>query len=165
MTGKGHIVFSVSCVYTCSLIYPIETTPLESMLVILVTVFSSLLPDIDHPKSTFGSKLSFISYPITLLFGHRGITHSLLMVSLLWYWCAYNIPWNDLDNRTASLCGLGFLIGYISHLIGDVLTPSGVPLLWPLKKRFSLNLLTNGFLVEVIVSISIPVFALVILER
>ena len=164
MTGRGHVVFSVSCVYTYSLVYQIETTSFERMLVLMVAILSSLLPDIDHPKSTFGSKLSFISYPITLLFGHRGITHSLLMVTLLWYWCVYNIPWDALGQRTSSLCGLAFLIGYISHLIGDILTPSGVPLLWPLRKRFSLNVLTNGFLTEVIVSILLPVVAIFILE-
>ncbi|VEB43120.1 Inner membrane protein ydjM [Chromobacterium violaceum] len=31
---------------------------------------------------------------------------------------------------------LGLCVGYASHLVGDWLTPAGIPLLWPIRIRF-----------------------------
>jgi inner membrane protein len=31
---------------------------------------------------------------------------------------------------------VGIAVGYLSHLLGDWMTNSGVPLLWPSKRRF-----------------------------
>ena len=50
--------------------------------------------------------------------------------------------------------GLGWvvapvMVGYLSHLLADGLTPSGVPLLWPMKRRFTLNLCVTGSLREI----------------
>ncbi|WP_016586708.1 metal-dependent hydrolase, partial [Yersinia pestis] len=33
------------------------------------------------------------------------------------------------------------IIGYFSHLLADMITPAGVPLLWPCRWRFSIPLL------------------------
>ncbi|SPW32689.1 Inner membrane protein ydjM [Edwardsiella tarda] len=35
------------------------------------------------------------------------------------------------------------IIGYLSHLLADMLTPAGVPLLWPIRWRFRLPLLVT----------------------
>ncbi|MCC3264345.1 metal-dependent hydrolase, partial [Paenibacillus polymyxa] len=35
------------------------------------------------------------------------------------------------------------IIGYFSHLLADMLTPAGVPLLWPCRWRFRLPLLNS----------------------
>jgi hypothetical protein len=64
-------------------------------------------------------------------FGHRGITHSLLAFGLLVALGELPLfPWHWLH--------LGLLIGwgYASHLVADALTKQGVPLLWPLDRRF-----------------------------
>lgn len=105
-------------------------------------VLGSLLPDIDHPNSWAGRKLRPISVPLSLLVGHRGITHSLLAVI----------------GGIALLAAMGgnwvaapIIIGYLSHLAADSLTPSGVPLLWPWKRRFTLNLCQTGSFTEIIV--------------
>ena len=99
-------------------------------------VLGSLLPDIDHPASSFGRRVLPISIPLSLIFGHRGITHSLMavagMVFLAWYalnhlaWHAgYSVPFVA-----------GLAVGYLSHLAGDWMTNSGMPLLWPSRRRF-----------------------------
>ncbi|PTC00201.1 hypothetical protein C9975_08825, partial [Thalassospira xiamenensis] len=52
------------------------------------------LPDIDHPQSTLGKRVKFLSYPISTLFGHRGITHSLALLAALYFAGVYfNWPW------------------------------------------------------------------------
>ncbi|HLO77719.1 MAG TPA: metal-dependent hydrolase [Magnetospirillum sp.] len=100
----------------------------------------SLLPDIDHPQSWAGRKLRPISVPLSMLVGHRGVTHSAIAV---------------LGGLAALLLmGMGWMaaplvIGYLSHLVADGLTPSGVPLLWPSRRRFTLNLCETGSLVEI----------------
>jgi inner membrane protein len=99
----------------------------------------SLLPDIDHPHSWAGRKFRAISVPLSAVVGHRGITHSLLAVIA----------------GIAALAALGLdqpmaplVVGYLSHLAADGLTPSGVPLLWPSRRRFTLNLCSTGSWVE-----------------
>ena len=47
------------------------------------SIWGSLLPDIDHPESTFGKKVPFISNLISATGGHRGITHAPLLYMLL----------------------------------------------------------------------------------
>jgi inner membrane protein len=92
----------------------------------VITMIGALLPDLDHPKSTLGRRFRYISYPITIIFGHRGITHSLIAVVGVSY-AAYVFQ----SNIVAWLA-----MGYLLHLLGDYLTPSGVPLLYPYKKNY-----------------------------
>jgi inner membrane protein len=35
------------------------------------------------------------------------------------------------------------IIGYLSHILADMLTPAGVPLLWPCRWRFRLPLINS----------------------
>lgn len=111
-------------------------------------VLGALAPDIDHPKSTLGQLVKPLSAAISFVFGHRGITHSVLAVfACLWVWQEY-APLSPLT--------LPFLIGYMTHLAGDMLTPAGLPLLWPLKRRrtFSLPIMkTGGFSEQLTVTV------------
>jgi inner membrane protein len=92
--------------------------------------FGSLLPDIDHPQSFLGRRLWFIALPLAALIGHRGLTHSLMAASVgAWLLSV------GLEADRAMVQGLAF--GYLSHLAGDWLTPAGVPLLWPWRRRFA----------------------------
>jgi len=75
------------------------------------------------------------------------ITHSLIAivaVSWLMWWVLNQADW---DRGIAIPMVLGFVAGYLSHLLGDWLTNSGVPLLWPSKRRFvsPLKLCTGDF--------------------
>lgn len=93
------------------------------------------LPDIDHPSSKIGSLkwVKLVSWPIYLIFGHRGITHSGFILALIfglgWYFQLEPVLW------------LGF--GWALHLIGDYLTDSGIPLCWPSKKRYRFPVYAN----------------------
>lgn len=99
----------------------------------------ALLPDIDHPKSWLGRRLPFISVPLAAVFGHRGITHSLLaVVGVAWALYYALEQWNLGAGWGLAAAGVG--VGYLSHLLGDFATHGGVPWLWPFKQRFSLPL-------------------------
>ncbi|BAU56966.1 membrane-bound metal-dependent hydrolase YdjM [Halorhodospira halochloris] len=104
-------------------------------------VLGSLAPDIDYPRSWIGRNLPFISRPLAKLVSHRGITHSsfaLIAGGLLLYQWGY----------FAEGLLAAFLIGYLLHLLADWLTITGIPLLWPLRKRFKspLRIRTGGML-------------------
>lgn len=99
-------------------------------------VLGSMLPDIDHPGSAFGRRVPFLSIPLSAIFGHRGITHSLIAVvgmsALVWY-SLHHLDWHP---GYSVPFVVGIAVGYLSHLAGDWLSNSGVPLLWPSRRRF-----------------------------
>ncbi|ELX8378642.1 metal-dependent hydrolase [Providencia vermicola] len=141
MTAEGHLLFSVaSLIMAHKLEITTELAQGDWLHMVPGVLLGALLPDIDHPSSIPGRLLRILSIPISKLCGHRGFTHSLIAWLLLMIACYQWLPsqWaipNDLLQA--------FLLGYISHLIADILTPSGVPFLWPLPLRFCLPLLRS----------------------
>ncbi len=101
-----------------------------------LAVVGSLLPDIDHPKSWVGRRLRPLSACIGAVLGHRGATHSLLAAA----GCAL-LLFHDGTPR-AHVAPL--VVGYLSHLAGDLLTPRGLRLAWPLKGTWALPLCRSG---------------------
>ncbi|MDQ6421237.1 metal-dependent hydrolase [Paenibacillus sp. LHD-117] len=67
---------------------------------------------------------------------HRGMTHTLWILPL-WGW----LGWGLEQELGAPGLGMTAILGYLSHLVADTLTPSGVKWLYPLiKKSFKLRL-------------------------
>ena len=81
MTAEGHLLFSIACAVFAK---NAELTPVLAQgdwwHIVPSAILTCLLPDIDHPKSFLGQRLSWISKPVARAFGHRGFTHSLLAV-------------------------------------------------------------------------------------
>lgn len=105
-----------------------------------------VLPDIDHPTSKVGKKVPPISILINNLFGHRGFTHTILatlLVSYSFFLLAGIIP--DSFRGFYFPFVIGLSVGYASHLLLDMLTISGIPLLFPLSNQtFRLAKLRSG---------------------
>ena len=110
-------------------------------------MLGALLPDIDHPGSWLGRRLMPVSMLLSSLIGHRGLTHSLIavvaMVAVI-YW------FSDVANATV----LALAVGYLSHLGADAVTNSGIPALWPWRKRFTLALASTGGVREWLITIA-----------
>ena len=87
-------------------------------------ILGSLLPDVDSPNSSLGRWLPFVSIPLERRWGHRTITHCLLAVGVLGVASGPLVFY-----RTTMFAAL--LIGYLSHLLADCATKSGVPLFHP----------------------------------
>ncbi|HID7802737.1 TPA: metal-dependent hydrolase [Proteus mirabilis] len=141
MTAEGHLLFSVA---TLVLAQKLEITPVlaqgDWFHMIPAVLLGSLLPDLDHPGSILGRLFRIISLPLSKLCGHRGFTHSLLA------FCGLAILWETQVTPYIAISADFFhalLLGYLSHLLADMLTPSGVPFLWPLKMRFALPILAK----------------------
>ncbi|WP_043157375.1 metal-dependent hydrolase [Aeromonas diversa] len=152
MTARGHLLFAVGCtllVRQTELLPSLNHAPLWQLLP--AALLGGLLPDLDHPKSVLGQWLPFISRPLARLFGHRGFTHSLLATGLVLWGVQSSLPGGPEGVKKA------LLLGYLSHLLGDLLTPAGIPLLWPLRRRFALPLLQprHGPLPETLVGLTL----------
>lgn len=89
-----------------------------------LVALGTALPDIDHPDSTIGSRVKWLSWPIRIVFGHRNITHSLIAMAAL----AYMVHLEPL------LISVAF--GYLLHLVGDWFTPAGLKLFWPAQRVY-----------------------------
>jgi inner membrane protein len=98
----------------------------------------AMLPDVDH-------RLPGVS--------HRGVTHTLtfaLFVGGVLGGAGFALGSQTPLVSPLAAAGYGFAVGVlavVAHLLGDLLTPMGVPLLWPLSsRRYSLELVraSNG---------------------
>lgn len=100
---------------------------LEKPVYLIVVLFASMLPDVDHTKSLIGKIFFPISKWLNRMYGHRTITHtflflfaSTLLVSLIF---------ND-KNIT-----IVFFLAFFSHLLFDMMTIQGVPLFFPFYRN------------------------------
>lgn len=119
-----------------------------SFLILIMTLhIGSLLPDIDHPKSYIGKRLpsisSFFKHNNIM---HRELTHSLYAIlSILLFFLCINLLlkvfflslYNSIYHYIFA-GQFGILIGYLSHILLDMISPHGVCLLYPLKKKYRL---------------------------
>jgi len=108
-------------------------------------MIGALLPDIDHAGSALGRRIPIIPTVISFVFGHRGLTHSLLFLVLL----GLTRPWFSPQFY------LGLMIGTISHLVGDMMTHRGIQLFYPFKMAisFPVSFKTGGVVEQVLLAI------------
>jgi inner membrane protein len=98
--------------------------------VLLIPLFiGALLPDLDSQASVLGRLLPFVSRRVEKQFGHMEEWHTLAanaMVALI------STPLILLIDVEAWYL---ILLGFLSHLLLDLLTPQGIMLLWPIRHR------------------------------
>jgi inner membrane protein len=104
----------------------------------------SLLPDIDAIKSKISSKVKPLSWLINFFIGHRGLMHSILVPVIL-YLLLFLIRMD---------IAIAISFGYLSHLLLDCFTVSGVKLLWPLKKKVK-GFVKTGSLIEYLIFVGL----------
>jgi inner membrane protein len=118
-----------------------EVPPALSSLV--VVAIGALLPDLDHPRAVlaqwrpagegwfrFFQPLLLPAVALRETFGHRGGLHSLPALAAVWLGGEYLAQRAGIPGLVAAL---GW--GYAAHLLADMATRRGVPLLWPLTRR------------------------------
>ena len=100
---------------------------IETVLYYVSVVLGSLLPDIDTPKSYLGHKFKFISTVINQAFGHRTATHSILVITILFFISVIAFGMNTFI--------VGLMLGALLHSLGDMTTAYGVAAVYPLSKK------------------------------
>ena len=145
MAGSHVVVGAAAWVWAA----PHLGLPPLDVISLAMAIGGSLLPDIDHPQSWVGRRLRLISRPLAATMGHRGFTHSILAVIA----CALLLRWQGLSRGVVA----PVVVGYLSHLGADFFTSSGLPLAWPLRRRYALPLCKTGSLAE---SVIVVLFAI-----
>ena len=97
---------------------------LASPYAIAVCVVSSLAPDIDNPRAPIGFILLPLSKWLNRKYGHRTITHTALALFLSTFVC-----------YVCNFYTLIWFLGYLIHLVLDMVTLQGVPLFYPFYKN------------------------------
>lgn len=155
MTYKTHVVGGLVLASAVGFAIHVPANKLAPMTA--VGGIFSLLPDLDMPNSKasrYGIN-RLVAYPLNKLFGHRGFIHSPLLcivITVLLYLCHCPV-W----------LWAGFGLGFLSHLVLDSLNPSGIPWLWPYKKRFHLlNIKTNTMPEYLVLTVLLVAFAVIL---
>ena len=120
MLYKTHILTGLTIGEVVNLVSPIDTQNLG--LYFLIILFSSIIPDIDEPKSVISRMLpAFISKFINEKFGHRGVTHNIAGITVMLSFAFYISFLAE-----SYLFFIAFSIGYLSHILGDAVTYAGI---------------------------------------
>ncbi|MFI4853217.1 MAG: metal-dependent hydrolase [Candidatus Makana argininalis] len=159
MQYNGHIIFSLSMGILAKKIYITNILGNGDWWHIFPGILlTCLLPDIDHPKSFIGKRIKWLSLPLNKILGHRGFTHSLFIVISFIFFFKINFFLKKVIPVDAFQA---MMLGYISHIISDIITPLGVPIFWPFKKRIIIPILGKNKYKEKILCIFIFFIALI----
>lgn len=129
MTAPNHIVGGFTFTGIFAAIGGINI--LQDYRLIPIILVASLLPDIDHTKSIVGKMFFPIARAINRKYGHRTITHSLIvLIGLTAVISGFQSAYFP-SIKAAQVFGLA----YGSHIVFDMMTVQGVPLFYPFKKN------------------------------
>lgn len=157
MLGRDHLLMGAASYEAVigpgSLITGVTPTPEAIIIGGVIAAFAGLIPDVDQPGAMVtrgwlpGGKSNFlimlvakiISLPFRILapilhgvLGHRGGTHSIAF-TLLWTMLTA-IPVLILHGPLWII--LAMFMGYfVGHLCMDMITITGIPLLWPITDK------------------------------
>lgn len=135
MMGKTHLTLG----FFVALLGISVLQPKNPVLFLMIVLISSLLPDIDHPRSTIGKNIKVIGF----LFEHRGFFHSIF--ALTFFSLAIQFMFKN------EVYTMGFLIGYLSHLLSDSLTVLGIKIFHPVSDFRIRGLMKTGGPVEYLI--------------
>ena len=124
MIGRSHIVLGVASAATAS---AAGWVPF-SLATLMSAALGSLAPDLDTERSMLGCRVPWLSRPLSRLVGHRTVTHSLAVPGAL---ALALIGWLGAAGFYSPFGG--FLVGYVSHIVADLMT-GGCWALYPLAR-------------------------------
>jgi inner membrane protein len=137
MLAKTHVAFGILAGLLTLKFAVIQ----NQLLFIALVILGVFLPDVDHSESKVNRTLK-VTKVIPFFFSHRGFFHSIFAAALVfaavWYWLGF-------------IYGFGLFVGYLSHLLSDALTVSGVNFLHPVAKFKIRGPVQTGTIVETIV--------------
>jgi membrane-bound metal-dependent hydrolase YbcI (DUF457 family) len=110
MLFQAHFFFALALAYILKL--PLKTT-----------VVGGIIPDIDTVFYVMGLPFPFV---------HRGFLHTPIVLGII-------LIGIYLATKRTDICA-GFGVGFLSHLLLDTLTPTGIMWLYPLPTFFTLDL-------------------------
>jgi len=126
MQYRTHFVTSLAV--SLPLMTSTETLSIGS---VVALGLGAVFPDIDEPHSWIGCRTRGLSDILNKIFGHRGLTHSLFGLIIVFLTITLMVTLTHFK----AVYGLYFMIGYGLHLIEDSFSKSGIKWLLPLSKK------------------------------
>lgn len=147
MTGRTHDLAAFTAL-VITFVYVPEVPPMSLATAITAlgaNFIGGLFPDIDQPTSDFWDNFRlgpFLAKIICPAFGgHRNISHSFAGLLLIGWLSSlllsFVLPFILIDIN-GDIVWTAFMIGVISHILTDMPTKAGVPLLWPYDFGFGI---------------------------
>lgn len=143
MTGRTHDLGAVTALGIAFLVFaPTDITLSTAIIAILANLIGGITPDIDQPTAPLWRNLPvgryFGKFFGLLSGGHRFLTHSLLGAALIGWlaWLLLNFLHPIMGVVDIQAVWVAFMIGVLSHLLFDLFTKEGVPLLLPVPIKF-----------------------------
>ena len=136
MMGRTHAMAGIATLW---LLEPLDLITLETVVpLVTAALFGAFLPDLDASESklkrlSVGGITPFVPLSVALnrAFGHRGLLHSAAGLAIATLVCSlptgYWLGWP---------AAVALFLGYASHLLADAMTKSGIPLLYPKRRRY-----------------------------
>jgi len=124
MMGRSHLIIGLC---TGALLATATGADIQHIgLMAIVAGAGAMLPDIDHRHAPIRQKLGIVGNVLLFWLPHRGLTHSLLVLAIV----------SGLAVFFWQLFGLALAAGYASHLLADMSTQHGLPILYPWGANF-----------------------------
>jgi inner membrane protein len=98
---------------------------------IAITIVAAILPDIDHTKSLIGKAAYPLAKWISIKFGHRTVTHSLLFLLGILLIVKFLEIMYGISNKYSTIVFYALL----SHNVFDMVTKQGVAFWYPISTR------------------------------
>lgn len=142
MNAKNHLFFSISFVLLFLKILNKFNFNINIWFIFLSSIITCLLPDIDHHNSFLRSRFRYFVYLLLNFFKHRSFTHSLFGIFIFLYFLLnINYLYFNFNNNIL----IGMILGYISHIVGDIFTYNGIKFFWPLNIRLRIPIINFFF--------------------
>lgn len=137
MTGRTHDLAAFTGLTIAFVAMPLTPMSLGTVITAIgANFFGGLAPDLDTASASIwrsirgGQLVSTILAPI--FGGHRFISHSLIGIALAgWFLDIGLTALNAILLVDMNIVWWSFMIGFISHILTDMVTREGVPLLFP----------------------------------
>lgn len=145
MTGRTHDLAAITALGVITFSSALPSVRLSTVLVaILANQIGGIFPDIDQPTAPFWKNL-----PEGKLFGklfdkgaggHRFLTHSILGLAIFGFLANLLLKFLHpiMPHVNSGYVWWAFMIGFASHIVMDLFTKEGVPLLLPIPIKFGL---------------------------
>ncbi|HSI21088.1 MAG TPA: metal-dependent hydrolase [Verrucomicrobiae bacterium] len=143
MLGRTHQIVGLTAgLATYLSLAPPHYQPATFAAVLVTSHLLALLPDVDQPLTDFWRVIPtgrYLGKVAALFLDHRNLTHSLLGCALVWYGLTFlgnsaPVGWG-IDMGLVRAAGMA---AYVSHLVADMVTVQGIPLLFPGQRMFGI---------------------------
>jgi len=147
MLARTHLFFGIFL----GLIFVKLIEMHNPILFVVVAAIAALIPDADHQNSKIGRWFIFSRF-----MKHRGFLHTIFAVILFAF---------ILLLFNAGIYILAFVIGYLSHLIIDMLTYQGIALIHPFSKTRIKGFIKTGKIQETMIYVILLLADIILLIK